>query len=169
MIVDTLFFGASYYLSNQSGYPSSSSSSLVYVEPLLIVLYASTSEYTSDSNTSNKDCKLLTIFFNLPLSIFISVVSIVYHKKRGVSTPLKFIVECLYICVCIRFGLFRTRLDIRSNHLVFDHLKTIGDSIHLVGYEILNYAFILHKLFITKADNSSLLPLNSTTIYFLME
>ena len=168
MLIKHLSSDASYHLNNQSGYPSSSSLPCVYVELPLTVLYASTSEYTSDSNTSNKDCKLLTIFFNLPLSIFISVVSIVYHKKRGVSTPPKFIVECLYICVCIRFGLFRTRLDIRSNHLVFDHLKTIGDSIHLAGCEILNYAFILHKLFITKADNSSLLPLNSTTIYFLM-
>ena len=84
------------------------------------------------------------------------------------STPLVIISrESLYIFVCIGFVVSRTQLDIQSNHQALRRLIYYGVATHLVHCVVLNYAFSSIKLPHNKRRfNSSLLPLNSTIIYF---
>jgi len=79
--------------------------------------------------------------------------------------------ESLYIFVCIRFVVYHILLDTRSNHPIC-HRETCNDyaANHLTDCAMLDYAFSSINLpHNERRFNSSLLPLNSTTIYFLIE
>jgi len=108
------------------------------------------------------------MFFNFPLSIFILAVGILYHKKRGGQPLFLITVEFLYKYVCIRFVVYHILLDTRSNHLIC-HRETCNDyaASHLTDCAMLDYAFSSKNLpHNERRFNSSLLPLNSTIIYF---
>ena len=79
--------------------------------------------------------------------------------------------EFLYIFVCIRFVVYHILLDTRSNHLTCRR-ETCNDyaANHLTDCAMLDYAFSSINLpHNERRFNSSRLPLNSTTIYFLIE
>ena len=76
--------------------------------------------------------------------------------------------ESLYIFVCIRFVVYHILLDTRSNHPIC-HRETCNDyaANHLIDCAMLDYAFSSINLpHNERRFNSSLLPLNSTIIYF---